>query len=160
MRGHGLDCSGWGWRHLAGCCECGNEPLGSIKCWKFLTSWGPISSSRTTVFHGAGHSPPCNVCVWNSDSSVRSFLELCPVPALTKTFTMFHTHTHTKLLKLSFKYFYFVFSLGKPEMKVSEVYDNELNFLRRRVKTFQLHSKPVTPRISRQRCSDHNCHRH
>jgi hypothetical protein len=26
------------WVHLAGSCEHGNEPLCSIKCWKFLTS--------------------------------------------------------------------------------------------------------------------------
>jgi hypothetical protein len=35
-RGIGLDWSGWGKGQLAGCCECGNEPPGFIKCGKFL----------------------------------------------------------------------------------------------------------------------------
>ena len=34
--GHGLDGSGSGQRQVAGTCECGNEPSGSIKCGKFL----------------------------------------------------------------------------------------------------------------------------
>ena len=37
---------------MAGTCECGNEPLGSIKCRKFLTSCEPISFSRRTLLHG------------------------------------------------------------------------------------------------------------
>ena len=28
---------------MAGTCECCNEPLGSIKCGDFLTSWKPVS---------------------------------------------------------------------------------------------------------------------
>jgi hypothetical protein len=31
----GLDRSGLGYEELAGCCECGNEPLCFIKCGKF-----------------------------------------------------------------------------------------------------------------------------
>ena len=31
-RGHGLDRSGLGQGKVTGSCECGNEPLGSIKC--------------------------------------------------------------------------------------------------------------------------------
>jgi hypothetical protein len=34
--GHGLDRSGSGWRQVLGCCECGNEPSGSVKCGEFL----------------------------------------------------------------------------------------------------------------------------
>jgi hypothetical protein len=32
----GLDCSGWGWRQVAGCCECGNEISGYEKRGEFL----------------------------------------------------------------------------------------------------------------------------
>jgi hypothetical protein len=34
--GHGLDGAGSGWGQVAGSCECGNEPPGSIKCGEFL----------------------------------------------------------------------------------------------------------------------------
>jgi hypothetical protein len=34
--GYGLDRSGLGERQMTGCCECGNEPSGSIKCEEFL----------------------------------------------------------------------------------------------------------------------------
>jgi len=34
--GHGLDLSGSGYGQLAGSCECGNEPSGSIKCKEFF----------------------------------------------------------------------------------------------------------------------------
>jgi hypothetical protein len=33
---YGLDRAGSGWRQVAGACECGNEPSGSIKCGEFL----------------------------------------------------------------------------------------------------------------------------
>jgi hypothetical protein len=33
--GRGLDCSGSEWGRVAGSCECGNKPAGSIKCWEF-----------------------------------------------------------------------------------------------------------------------------
>ena len=33
--GHGLDSSGSGQGQVAGCCECGNELLGFMKCGKF-----------------------------------------------------------------------------------------------------------------------------
>ena len=35
MGGYGLDRAGSGWGQVAGTCECGNEPSGSIK-WEFL----------------------------------------------------------------------------------------------------------------------------
>jgi hypothetical protein len=34
--GHGLDSSGSKWGQVLGCCECGNEPLGFIKCGEFI----------------------------------------------------------------------------------------------------------------------------
>ena len=34
--GYGLDRAGSGKRQVAGTCECGNEPSGSIKCGEFL----------------------------------------------------------------------------------------------------------------------------
>jgi hypothetical protein len=34
--GHELDHCGSGYGQVAGCCECGDEPSGSIKCGKFL----------------------------------------------------------------------------------------------------------------------------
>jgi hypothetical protein len=34
--GHGLDLAGSGQGQVAGSCECGNEPPGSIKCGEFL----------------------------------------------------------------------------------------------------------------------------
>jgi hypothetical protein len=36
MWGYGLDWAGSGWRQVAGTCECGNEPLGSITFGEFL----------------------------------------------------------------------------------------------------------------------------
>jgi len=33
---HGLDRAGSGWGQAAGTCECGNEPLSSIKCGEFF----------------------------------------------------------------------------------------------------------------------------
>ena len=33
---HGLNWSGSGYGQVAGCCECGNEPWGFIKCREFL----------------------------------------------------------------------------------------------------------------------------
>jgi len=34
--GHKLYGAGSGWGQMAGCCECGNEPPGSIECGEFL----------------------------------------------------------------------------------------------------------------------------
>ena len=34
--GHGFDRSGAGQKQVAGCCECGNEPSGTIKRGEFL----------------------------------------------------------------------------------------------------------------------------
>jgi len=36
MRGCGIDRAGLGKGRMAGTCECGNEPTGSIKCGEFL----------------------------------------------------------------------------------------------------------------------------
>ena len=47
--GLGLDRSGSGQRQVAGSCDCGNEPSGSIKCEEFL-HW-PVSFSGGTLFH-------------------------------------------------------------------------------------------------------------
>jgi len=38
MGGHGLDLYGSGHGHVAGTCESGNEPSGSMKCGSFMTS--------------------------------------------------------------------------------------------------------------------------
>jgi hypothetical protein len=38
MGGHRLDQSGSGQGQVAGCCEYGDEPSGSIKCRNFLSS--------------------------------------------------------------------------------------------------------------------------
>jgi hypothetical protein len=53
---------GWGgmdWIDMAqdrdkvvSCCECGNEPSGSIKCGEFLDYLRPVSFSRRTLLHG------------------------------------------------------------------------------------------------------------
>jgi hypothetical protein len=48
--GHGLDrsCSGYG--QVVSCCECGNEPSGSITYEEFfLTTSGPVSFSGRTL---------------------------------------------------------------------------------------------------------------
>ena len=36
MGGCGLDSYGWGLGQVTDCCEHGNEPVGSIKCRKFV----------------------------------------------------------------------------------------------------------------------------
>jgi hypothetical protein len=36
-------------RQMAGCCEHGNEPSGSAKCWEFLASWLVYQSLRQLV---------------------------------------------------------------------------------------------------------------
>ena len=36
MWGYGLDRAGSGYGQVAGTCECGDEPSGSIKCREFL----------------------------------------------------------------------------------------------------------------------------
>jgi hypothetical protein len=48
---YGLDRAGSGQRQVAGTCECGNEPSGSIKCGEFLDQLKSVSFSRRTVFH-------------------------------------------------------------------------------------------------------------
>ena len=37
---------------MAGTCESGKDPSGSIKWGDFLTSWEPVNSSRRTLLHG------------------------------------------------------------------------------------------------------------
>jgi hypothetical protein len=37
---------------VAGNCECGNEPSGSIKLGEFLDCYKPVSFSRSTLLHG------------------------------------------------------------------------------------------------------------
>jgi len=44
------------WSRIVTCggfCECGNETPASTKCCFFLTSWGPVSFWRRSLFHGA-----------------------------------------------------------------------------------------------------------
>jgi hypothetical protein len=36
MGRHGLGCCGSGQGKVTGTCECGNDPLGSVKCGEFL----------------------------------------------------------------------------------------------------------------------------
>jgi hypothetical protein len=36
MCGYGLDQGGSGYGQVAGTCECGIEPSGSIQCWEFI----------------------------------------------------------------------------------------------------------------------------
>ena len=33
---HGMDWSGTGWGQVAGCCECGKDPVGPLSCGEFL----------------------------------------------------------------------------------------------------------------------------
>ena len=47
--GHGLYQSGSG---QAGCCECGDELLGSIKCGNYLSSLGHDGISGRTLLQG------------------------------------------------------------------------------------------------------------
>jgi len=49
MWGYGLDRVGSGLGQVSGTCECGNEPLGSIKCWEFLDLLQTVSFSRRTL---------------------------------------------------------------------------------------------------------------
>ena len=51
MWGHGLDQSGSGQGQVAGTCECGNEPSGSIRCGEFLDQLKMVSVSRRTGLH-------------------------------------------------------------------------------------------------------------
>ena len=37
---------------MAGCCECGNEPSGSMKCGEFLDELEPFHFSRGTLLRG------------------------------------------------------------------------------------------------------------
>ena len=39
-RGYGLNLSGSRYGQIAGCCECGNEPSGSIQCGEFFDQLG------------------------------------------------------------------------------------------------------------------------
>jgi hypothetical protein len=46
-----IDCAGSGLGQLAGTCECGNKPSGSIKCGKFLDYLQAGGFSRRTPLH-------------------------------------------------------------------------------------------------------------
>jgi hypothetical protein len=48
---HGLDWSSSGKGQVAGTCECGNEPSGSIKYGELPNRSEPVSFSRRTLFH-------------------------------------------------------------------------------------------------------------
>ena len=56
-----VGCGSMDWMELAqdrdrtGICECGNEPLGSIKCGNFLTSGETGGFSRRTLLHGVSN---------------------------------------------------------------------------------------------------------
>ena len=49
MWGYGLDRAGSGLGQVSGTCECGNEPLGSVKFWEFLDLLQTVSFSRRTL---------------------------------------------------------------------------------------------------------------
>ena len=51
MQGHGLDQATSGKGHVVRVCECGNEPLGSIKCEEVLDWLKTVSFSRRTLLH-------------------------------------------------------------------------------------------------------------
>ena len=53
--GHRLDQSGSGQEQVAGSCECGEEPSGSIKCGNFLNGLGPLSFSGRTLLHAVSN---------------------------------------------------------------------------------------------------------
>ena len=48
--GHGLDRSGSGQRQVAGCCECGDEPSGSIKCWEISCLAEDLLASKQGMY--------------------------------------------------------------------------------------------------------------
>jgi hypothetical protein len=50
--GHEMDQSGSGQGHVTGCCECSNEPLGSIKCWEFLDYLRMCELLKKDLLHG------------------------------------------------------------------------------------------------------------
>jgi hypothetical protein len=50
MWGYGLDRAGSGWGQVVSTCECGNEPLGSIKCGEFLLAANQLASQG--LVHG------------------------------------------------------------------------------------------------------------
>jgi hypothetical protein len=66
MWGYGLDLTSSGYRQVAGTCECGNEPSGSIKCGEFLDSYKPVSFSRRILLRGVSKyntsSPRRKIC--------------------------------------------------------------------------------------------------
>jgi hypothetical protein len=49
---HGLTRRGSGEEQVAGFCKCGNEKFGSLNKGNSLSSSGPVSFSRRTLFHG------------------------------------------------------------------------------------------------------------
>jgi len=43
---YGLDWAGPGERQVADACECGNEPLGSVKCGEFFEAANQLASQE------------------------------------------------------------------------------------------------------------------
>jgi hypothetical protein len=50
--GCGLDWSGSGWGQVESSCECGIEPLGSIKCWETSSVLTTRDLSSSAQLHG------------------------------------------------------------------------------------------------------------
>jgi hypothetical protein len=55
----GLDWSGSRQDQVKGACECGNEPLGSMRFGNLLTSWRPVIFSERTLSRGVTDSDFC-----------------------------------------------------------------------------------------------------
>ena len=49
--GNGLDRCGSGWGQVAGICDCGNEPSGSIKCWELCQDQCTTSKKSMSDFY-------------------------------------------------------------------------------------------------------------
>jgi len=52
MWGHGLDQAGSGYGQVAGTCDCGDDPFGSIKCREYLDYQKPVGFLRRTLLYG------------------------------------------------------------------------------------------------------------
>ena len=75
---NGLDWSGWGWRQVADCCECGNEPssslLSSSSPFTPYGAWGIHEELRSVAIS----SYPLDLTPWSS--CVSYFILCCPSP--------------------------------------------------------------------------------
>ena len=75
---------------VAGTCECGDEPSGSIKCGNLLTNWEELSASQEGLccmqlvpIHGYSKTLPCQAVLSFSEDSKSvcvSQLLVQPVP--------------------------------------------------------------------------------